>query len=66
MIGISEIQGRGSGLSGHVVQKLPKQEEILLGEDLKDLGLPGVLEQKIIVVGCHAETNLLNSHVLIL
>lgn len=45
------------------MQKLLEQKEILLGKDLKDLGLPGVLEKKIIVVGCPAATNLLDSHV---
>lgn len=34
------------------MQKLPKQKEILLGKDLKDLGLPGVIEEEIIVAEC--------------
>lgn len=45
------------------MQKLSKQKKILLGEELKDLGLAGGLGKQIIVVGCPAAANMLNSHI---
>lgn len=48
------------------MQKLPKQKEILLGKDLKDLRLLGAIEEEIIVVVCSAKALLFCSQVLII
>jgi len=48
------------------LQKLPKQKEIFLGKDLKDLRLLGAIEEEIIVVVGFAKALLFCSQVLII